>query len=106
MDIMMYHLIALFCFKQSTTFKFTSAFAWHAFRVAGRAKAAAAAATIAAPHDKPVLPSPDAVIALIRARRSIFPKDYTGAKVPREQIERLLDAANWAPTHHLTQPWK
>ncbi len=52
------------------------------------------------------MPGPEAVMALIRARRSVFTKDYTGGKVPREQIEQLLEAANWAPTHHLTQPWK
>ncbi|KXZ46984.1 hypothetical protein GPECTOR_39g478 [Gonium pectorale] len=50
--------------------------------------------------------SPDAVLELIRRRRSVFPKDYNGKKVPREQLERLLEAANWAPTHGLTEPWR
>ena len=30
---------------------------------------------------------------------SIFPKDYTGSKPPREHVAVMLDAANWAPTH-------
>jgi len=25
---------------------------------------------------------------------------------PREQIGRLIEAATWAPNHHLTQPWR
>jgi len=29
-----------------------------------------------------------------------------GAHVPREKVERMLDAARWAPTHKLTQPWR
>ncbi len=30
----------------------------------------------------------------------------TGDKVPKAKIEMLLEAANWAPTHNLTQPWR
>lgn len=52
------------------------------------------------------LPDPAAVAALIRTRRSIFPKDYTGAPVPRAAIERALEAANWAPTHGKTEAWR
>lgn len=26
--------------------------------------------------------------------------------VPREHIERLLEAASWAPSHHATEPWR
>lgn len=29
-----------------------------------------------------------------------------GQKIPHAQIESLLDLANWAPTHGLTQPWR
>jgi nitroreductase len=44
------------------------------------------------------------VLAAIRERRSI-------AKVrpdcpPRALIERLVEAATWAPNHHLTEPWR
>lgn len=45
--------------------------------------------------------------ALIRRRRSVFPKSYlTDRPVDREVIEELLENANWAPTHKLTQPWR
>jgi len=52
------------------------------------------------------LPSGDGVFGLIKSRRSIFPKDYSGAPVPRRVIERALEAANWAPTHGKTEPWR
>ncbi len=43
---------------------------------------------------------------LIRTRRSVFPKDYTGEIVGQEIILRMLENANWAPTHKLTEPWR
>lgn len=43
---------------------------------------------------------------LIRNRRSIFPKDYTGEKVDDAIIRQMLENANWAPTHKLTEPWR
>ena len=46
------------------------------------------------------------VLALIKNRRSIFPKDYTGEAPPRAHIELMLEASNWAPTHGKTEPWR
>ena len=43
---------------------------------------------------------------LIRVRRSVFPKDYSGETVPDRVIEQMLENANWAPTHKLTEPWR
>ena len=43
---------------------------------------------------------------LIRNRRSVFPKMYNGKKVSKEIIEQVLENANWAPTHRLTEPWR
>lgn len=40
----------------------------------------------------------------IRGRRSIG--RVTDAPVPREVVERLLEAATWAPNYKLTQPWR
>ncbi|NGZ78163.1 nitroreductase family protein [Saccharibacillus alkalitolerans] len=40
----------------------------------------------------------------IRTRRSVGTvKDEA---VPREQIERILEAGTWAPTHRKTEPWR
>lgn len=55
---------------------------------------------------EPSLPNGAATMLLIKQRRSIFPKDYNGAAVPREAIERALEAANWAPTHGKTESWR
>lgn len=43
---------------------------------------------------------------LIKNRRSIFPKDYSGEKVSDAIIQQMLENANWAPTHKFTEPWR
>lgn len=44
--------------------------------------------------------------ALIETRRSTFPKDYTGERVPDHIVKRMIENATWAPTHKLTEPWR
>lgn len=45
--------------------------------------------------------------ALIKNRRSIFPKTYiAGKEIPQDIIEQVLENANYAPTHRLTEPWR
>ncbi len=44
---------------------------------------------------------------LIKSRRSVFPKDYlAGERVDDRIINQMLENANWAPTHKLTEPWR
>lgn len=43
---------------------------------------------------------------LIKRRRSIFPVSYLQKPIPDEVIAQLLENANYAPTHKLTQPWR
>lgn len=44
---------------------------------------------------------------LIKERRSTFPRQYdTGKPVPDTVIHQLLENANWAPNHKLTEPWR
>ncbi|WP_103865839.1 nitroreductase [Aquimarina sp. I32.4] len=43
---------------------------------------------------------------IIRNRRSIFPKQYNEKPVSKTIIKKILENANWAPTHRLTQPWR
>jgi nitroreductase len=43
---------------------------------------------------------------LIRSRRSVFTKDYTGENVDDSVVHQMLENANWAPTHKLTEPWR
>ena len=43
---------------------------------------------------------------LIKSRRSVFPKDYSGERVEDAIVHQMLENANWAPTHKLTEPWR
>jgi nitroreductase len=43
---------------------------------------------------------------VIKNRRSIFPDSYIQKEIPVEIIEQILESANYAPTHKLTQPWR
>mmetsp|Transcript_30854 Transcript_30854/g.67372 ORF Transcript_30854/g.67372 Transcript_30854/m.67372 type:complete len:262 (-) Transcript_30854:109-894(-) len=51
-------------------------------------------------------PTPHQVLGLIQQRRSIFPKDYDGSAPSSDCIDCMLEAANWAPTHGKTEPWR
>lgn len=54
-----------------------------------------------------LLPSATQVGHLIKKRRSIFPKDMKPeGNVPDDVIREILEAANWAPTHGKTEPWR
>ncbi|MFT5367633.1 MAG: nitroreductase [Candidatus Latescibacterota bacterium] len=44
------------------------------------------------------------VMEAIRSRRSIF--KFKPEPVPKDVIERIYEAAIWAPNHHLTEPWR
>ena len=46
------------------------------------------------------------ISALIRQRRSVFPPSYNGQPIEEEVILEILENANWAPTHKLTEPWR
>jgi nitroreductase len=46
----------------------------------------------------------DSVFDLLKSRRSV--RKFTDQKPSREQIERLVEAACWAPSNHNRQGWK
>jgi nitroreductase len=46
------------------------------------------------------------VTELIRERRTIVPEQFSDRKVHKEQLELILNNAQWAPTHGNTQPWR
>lgn len=46
------------------------------------------------------------LIKIIKERRSIFPASYIKKEIPIEVINQILETANYAPTHKLTQPWR
>ena len=43
---------------------------------------------------------------LIRTRRSTKPRYFNGKKIEDSLVWQILENANWAPTHGLTQPWR
>jgi len=49
--------------------------------------------------------SPAAFDELIRSRRSVYPKDFSGAPVDDAIVRQMIENATWAPTHKLTEPW-
>ncbi len=49
---------------------------------------------------------PSNINKLIRSRRSVFPKMYNGKPIEKSIIKEILENANVAPTHRLTEPWR
>ena len=43
---------------------------------------------------------------LIRNRRSIYPNVFSDEVIPDNIIENMLENANWAPNHGITEPWR
>ena len=50
--------------------------------------------------------SAEIINQIIRGRRSIFPPSYIKKEIPVEIINTILENANYAPTHKLTEPWR
>ena len=48
----------------------------------------------------------DTINDIIRNRRSIYPSQYNDEPVKDSFIQELLNNANMAPSHKLTQPWR
>jgi nitroreductase len=44
--------------------------------------------------------------SIIKSRRTIKPAHFNGEHVTDDQVLALLDAADWAPTHKFTEPWR
>ncbi|TQD34794.1 nitroreductase family protein [Haloflavibacter putidus] len=43
---------------------------------------------------------------LIKKRRSVFPAQYNNKPISKDVIQQIVTAANWAPTHKKTEPWR
>jgi len=55
-------------------------------------------------QNQPLLVHEQPVFDVIRKRRSVG--QVTQEEPTREQIERMLEAATYAPSHHVTEPWR
>ncbi len=43
---------------------------------------------------------------VIKTRRTVKPAKMNGKIVPDEEVKKLLELADWAPTHKHTEPWR
>ena len=50
--------------------------------------------------------NPELVNEVIQKRRSVFQAQYSGERVDDAIITQMLQNANCAPTHKLTEPWR
>ena len=46
------------------------------------------------------------IFDIIKKRRSIFPVQYSDTPIATADIEKVLEAAKWAPNHKKTEPWR
>ena len=46
------------------------------------------------------------ITEIIHNRRSIKPQEFNGKIIDRSDIDQLIEAADWAPTHGRTEPWR
>jgi len=44
--------------------------------------------------------------ATIKTRRAVFPPFFEEGRIPDEKIWKILEMANWAPSHKKTEPWR
>lgn len=50
--------------------------------------------------------NPELINKLIRERRSLYQQQFSDQVVDDTVVEQILENANWAPTHKLTEPWR
>ena len=46
------------------------------------------------------------ILDIIKKRRAVFPAQYNDRPIAKEMLLDVLEAANWAPTHRRTEPWR
>jgi len=44
------------------------------------------------------------LLNIIKNRRSVMPTQYSNAEISENELNLILEAANWAPTHKRTEP--
>lgn len=43
---------------------------------------------------------------IIKGRRTVPPIHYSNEEITQEELNLILESANWAPTHKKTEPWR
>ena len=52
------------------------------------------------------IPNPELTSALIRHRRTVKPSALSDQPIDASIVREILENANWAPTHGMTEPWR
>lgn len=50
--------------------------------------------------------NPQELFHLIKSRRSVMPNQYSTEEITHEELQMILESANWAPNHKRTEPWR
>lgn len=48
----------------------------------------------------------DLTLEVLAQRRAIYPDRFNSQEITPEEVRQLLEAARYAPTHKLTEPWR
>lgn len=43
---------------------------------------------------------------IIKSRRAVMPPFYSEEEITQEELDLILESANWAPNHKRTEPWR
>ena len=50
--------------------------------------------------------NPKELLELLKSRRSVFPPQYNQEEITKDELNQIFEAANWAPSHKKTEPWR
>lgn len=50
--------------------------------------------------------NPEELLHIIKSRRSVMPTQYSETPISAEDLNKILESANWAPNHKRTEPWR
>lgn len=48
----------------------------------------------------------DELFDIIKKRRSVNPLQYSDEPISEDEMNQILESANWAPNHKRTEPWR
>jgi nitroreductase len=46
------------------------------------------------------------IFELIQQRRTVSPNQYSKQPITKQELQKILESANWAPNHKNTEPWR
>lgn len=49
---------------------------------------------------------PEKLFEVIKKRRAVMPSFYNDQEISKEELNLILESANWAPNHRRTEPWR